>query len=639
VDGDRFLGREIAGYQIEELIGRGGMGIVYRAEHRRLGRRVAFKVIAPEITNDPRFRERFLRESRTAGSLDHPNVVPIYDAGEADGVLYMAMRLVEGTDLGTLIEREGRLDPARTASIIVQVAAALDAAHEAGLIHRDVKPSNVLIPAGGGRREHVYLSDFGLTKRLSSQSGVTASAAFLGTIAYVAPEQIEGRAVDARADQYSLACVAYECLTGHRPFEKEGDIAVLWAHMQDPFPSVGLHGLDELAAVVDPILQRAGAKDPDDRYPSCGDFAADLEAALPAPMATPTTPVTPITVPPKPGSVTGGKKPKGADSKKDKAAGGPRYERVAIVSVVGSLALVAVVAFFAWRLLSGGGATPLLEGAGLLRIDPATNVVGNPVDLASDPGAVTADDAGAWVILPNANQAALVAANGTVKTIDVGERPVGLAAGNGNIWVASAADESLSLIKSDDPSRVRSNQSLPFRPGALAVGGTLLWLVDTQSDQVWHIEFDGRGLESVGTGGGPAAVVADDQLAWVANSIDESLSRISVTGFLVDAPIGLDFSPAALAASGDDLWIVSPDGDEVVRYNIRSRAITARVAVGAHPVAIALSADAVWVANGGDGTVSRIDPATNVATSIDVAGRPVGVAVQGDTIWVAIAAN
>ena len=204
MDEDRFIGREIAGYHVEELLGRGGMGIVYRAEHVRLGRRVAFKVVAPEISNDPRFRERFLRESRTAGSIDHPNVVPIYDAGEADGVLYMAMRLVEGTDLGTLIEREGRLEPGRVGSLIAQIAAALDAAHEAGLVHRDVKPSNVLIPAGGGRREHAYLGDFGLTKRLTSQSGVTASAAFLGTIAYVAPEQIEGRPVDARADQYSL---------------------------------------------------------------------------------------------------------------------------------------------------------------------------------------------------------------------------------------------------------------------------------------------------------------------------------------------------------------------------------------------------------------------------------------------------
>ncbi len=263
---DSYLGREIAGYQIEEIIGRGGMGVVYRAEHIRLGRKVALKVVAPQIAREEKFRERFLRESRTAGTLDHPNVVPMYDAGEADGVLYIAMRFVDGVDLATMISRDGPLEPARTARIVAQVASALDAAHEAGLVHRDVKPSNVLLPArGAGRGEHAYLGDFGLTKRVLSESGVTGTSAFLGTIAYVAPEQIEGRPVDAKADQYSLACLTYECLTGHRPFERETDIATLYAHIRDPFPSVGEAVGPELAPAIDAILARAAAKQPADR--------------------------------------------------------------------------------------------------------------------------------------------------------------------------------------------------------------------------------------------------------------------------------------------------------------------------------------------------------------------------------------
>ena len=289
---DSYLGREIAGYQIEEIIGRGGMGVVYRAEHIRLGRKVALKVVAPQIAREEKFRERFLRESRTAGTLDHPNVVPMYDAGEADGVLYIAMRFVDGVDLASLIERDGPLEPARSARIVAQVASALDAAHEAGLVHRDVKPSNVLLPArGAGRGEHAYLGDFGLTKRVLSESGVTGSSAFLGTIAYVAPEQIEGRQVDAKADQYSLACLTYETLTGHRPFERETDIANLYAHIRDPFPGVGDAVDPAMAPAIDAVLARAGAKAPADRYPSCGDMAEDLLRATNATAGTGPVPV------------------------------------------------------------------------------------------------------------------------------------------------------------------------------------------------------------------------------------------------------------------------------------------------------------------------------------------------------------
>ena len=212
---DPRVGLVLAGYRIERLLGRGGMSSVYLAEHLRLHRKVALKLMAPELADDDRFRERFLRESQLAASLDHPNVVPVYDADESGGVLYIAMRYVEGTDLRELLRRSSPLPPARAVAIVGQAAAGLDAAHRRGLVHRDVKPGNILI----GEDDHVYVSDFGLTKQASSQSGLTATGQLVGTVDYVAPEQIQGEPVDGRADVYALACVLYETLVGAKPFD------------------------------------------------------------------------------------------------------------------------------------------------------------------------------------------------------------------------------------------------------------------------------------------------------------------------------------------------------------------------------------------------------------------------------------
>jgi serine/threonine-protein kinase len=229
---DGVVGSEFAGYVVEALIGRGGMGAVYRAEERALRRKVALKVIAPELAQDRRFRERFLRESRVAASLDHPHVVPIFAAGEEGGRLFLAMRYVEGTDLARLLLEHGALDPAFAMPLLEQVAEALDAAHAQGLVHRDVKPSNVLVAAAAGS-EHCYLGDFGLTKRTGSLSGVSATGEVVGTLEYVAPEQVTGAEVGPAADVYSFACVVYECLTGQSPFPRATDVALLWAHVHE----------------------------------------------------------------------------------------------------------------------------------------------------------------------------------------------------------------------------------------------------------------------------------------------------------------------------------------------------------------------------------------------------------------------
>jgi serine/threonine protein kinase len=275
---DLGVGTRFGPYTIERLVGRGGMSVVYLAEDTRLGRRVALKVLAGDVAMDESFRARFLAESRTAASLEHPNIVPIHEAGEAEGHLYIAMRYVRGTDLATLLDQEGPLDPQRARSVIEQVAAALDAAHAEGLVHRDVKPANVLL-APGTERDLVYLSDFGVTRRTSAPRGPTATGQFLGTVEYAAPEQFEGRPVDTRTDVYALGCVLYECLTGEPPFRRDEQVAVMYAHLNEPPPSVTARR-PEIPAGIDPVVARAMAKRPQERYASAGALAADAARAL-----------------------------------------------------------------------------------------------------------------------------------------------------------------------------------------------------------------------------------------------------------------------------------------------------------------------------------------------------------------------
>jgi WD40 repeat protein/tRNA A-37 threonylcarbamoyl transferase component Bud32 len=273
VSDDPQVGTELAGYRIESLLGRGGMSVVYLAEDLRLKRRVALKLLAAGLAEDESFRDRFLRESELAASLDHPNIVPIYEAGTTEDLLFIAMRYVEGRDLKERIRRH-RLDPADAARILGQVASALDAAHARGLVHRDVKPSNLLLDTGArpDGSDHVYLADFGLTKRVSEETGIADDGHLMGTIDYVAPEQIAGEEIDGRADLYSLGCVLYECLVGRPPFRGDSDVAVVFAHLEiEPSPPSAQR--PELPAALDAVIARALAKDPQQRYPSCRELA------------------------------------------------------------------------------------------------------------------------------------------------------------------------------------------------------------------------------------------------------------------------------------------------------------------------------------------------------------------------------
>jgi hypothetical protein len=273
------VGSLVAGYRVEQEVARGGMAMVYRASDERLGRVVALKLMAADLAADAEFRARFLRECRAAAMVEDPHIIPVYGAGEADGVLFIAMRFVSGGDVSSLIRQAGPLPAVRVAGIVSPVASALDSLHQAGLVHRDVQPANMLLDTRPGRPDHVYLSDFGLTKGASSVTRLTGTGQFLGTLDYVSPEQIGGRELDGRTDQYSLACAAFELLTGAPPFRRGNLAAAVGAHLIEPPPLVTAVRPD-LPPAVDEVLARALAKQSDSRYPTCGDFADALRDAL-----------------------------------------------------------------------------------------------------------------------------------------------------------------------------------------------------------------------------------------------------------------------------------------------------------------------------------------------------------------------
>jgi len=287
------IGAVIGDYRLEERIGRGGMGVVFRATQLSLGRSVAVKLITPELADDPAYRERFKREARLAARIAHPNVVPVHQAEEHEGHLFIAMHYVPGSDLRSFLKERGRLEPGEAVRIVEQVAAALDAAHELGLVHRDVKPGNVLL--SGKKGEHVYLTDFGLTKNISSTADITRTGAFVGTLDYIAPEQLRAARVDGRADVYALGCVLFQLLTGAVPFKRDSDPAKLYAHMSEPPPRASETD-PTLPAGFDGVIQRSMAKSPDERYPTAGEMAAAArgviagEPASGAPTAQPDEP-------------------------------------------------------------------------------------------------------------------------------------------------------------------------------------------------------------------------------------------------------------------------------------------------------------------------------------------------------------
>ncbi len=406
------VGVQLGSYRLEALLGRGGMGVVYRAVDLRLGRNVALKLLAEHLSQDERFCRRFLAESRLAASIDHAGIVPIYEAGEIDGHLYIAMRYVEGTDLASLLRREGPLAPERAVALVAQLADALDAAHARGLVHRDVKPSNALI-ALEGAGEHVYLADFGVTKHVGTAGGITASDQLVGTVDYLAPERIRGEPADGRADLYSLACILFECLTGEVPFPDRSEVAAIYAHLEDEPPRVS-ERRSGLPAGLDAVLERGLAKDPQHRFASGAALAAAARDAL---------------------SGTAG------------AARPRRVRRRALVALaVAAATLVGAGALVLSRSASRTLTLPAADAVAV--IDPARHSLTADIKTGSSPSQMAVGAGAVWVANADAQTVSRIDRRtmNREQTIGVGAGPVAVAVGAGGVWVVNSLDGTLSWI-------------------------------------------------------------------------------------------------------------------------------------------------------------------------------------------------
>jgi YVTN family beta-propeller protein len=599
--GDFSIGAEVAGYRVEELIARGGMGVVYRATHLGLERPVALKVISRELADRPGFRERFLRESRLAARLEHASVVPVYDSREVDGELIVAMKLVTGGDLRRLIDREGPLPPQRALDLLAQVAAALDAAHAAGIVHRDVKPHNILVE---GNR--AYLSDFGLAKAVD-ESGAASSASVVGTAQYMSPEQWQGGSIGPAADVYSLGCVLYEALTGIPPFRR-GE--------EDTEP--------ELPRGVDEAIRHAVAKDPAQRYATAGalvDAARAGEGSEVRPTAVLSNdPSERTTVPGRSRGFFG-------------LAGGRATAWLVGGGVLFAAAIVAAALFL---LLGDGGpevsapiaigTPPLRLDAGpkavwvtsekdgtATRLDPETGeVVGSPHKLGEGVSGVAVGSKWTWVTNPRHGLLLRIDpfSGRILKRIPLPGEPGPLALGGQRVWVADQGGNGVTAVNAE-AGEIAKRGLPPQAPGLrLAWGAESLWTAVSAANVVRRIAPTTLVTSApIRVGGGPAGITVAGGYVWVASSRSGTVSKVDPLTLRVVEQIKVDGHPGGIDGGTSAVWVADREDDAVRKIDLESGEVDgAPIQVGPEPGAVSVGGDAVWVANNGDGTVTRIEP-------------------------------
>jgi hypothetical protein len=621
--GEPVVGSEIGPYRVERILGRGGMGVVCLADDLQLRRKVALKVVAAHLAEDAEFRARFLRESELAASLDHPNIIPVYAAGEAAGYLFLAMRYVAGPTLRQLV-RIGPLQPDEAISIAAQIASGLDAAHAQGLVHRDVKPSNVLIApaAGTGGCDHVYLADFGLSRQLGERDRRAAHEPLMGTVEYAAPEQIRGGDVDGRADVYALGCLLHECLTGVPPFQRGSAAATLFAHMEEQPPHAS-HRNPRLASAVDAAIAKALAKAPDERYQTCREFVDDARTALGVAAHEPT----------------------------------PRWSRRLLA--IAALVLATGVGVAIWgiarsqddarakeaarRILALRSSAPRASGASVSRIDPATNEVVAAVAAPPDQTALAVGKTAVWVATARGYGLIRIdpMSNSTLFAPHVRGSTYGLAIAGATIAVMTAPDSAwraaLTIFGRRCGFSIPSEYCTIFLRGKrvsklrgvspqLASNGRAIWVTDPRRSVVGRIDpkflkivdvvpiqtlVEGRHIPLTGLAAG-----ADD--VWVTGSAWRTIVHRAGS---TNGP-GAWFESVPLAAY---LWHIDPSTHRVV----------ARIRLP-HPAdSIAVGAGAVWIAGGGRAAIWRIDPSRNRITArIDTGLSASGIAVGFGSVWV-----
>ena len=607
---DQRIGVEIAGYRIESVLGRGGMGTVYVAEQSSPTRMVALKLLRPELSADEAFRRRFVHESEAAASTEHPNIVPIYSAGEADGALYIAMRYVDGEDLRQLIARAGPLPVDRAIEIVSQVASALDAAHARGLVHRDVKPSNVLLD----RQGNAYLSDFGLIKRSQVDTGLTETGQFMGSVEYCAPEQIRGEEVDGRADVYSLGCVLFEAVAGRAPFGRDTEIATLYAHLEQEPPALSSVAPDPNAE-LDAVVAKALTKDPAGRYAAAGELARDARRAVGVPSGEPGA------VPARPG------------------------RRPGWIAAIAAAAVIAVVVIAV--LISGGeeaqptaAAIPQVKPAAI-HLDPETGSAEQTIggftfrQAPTYVGDLAVGEGGVWVGAPPLIYH-LDPVTSTIRDSIPNQLPGGsLAVGFRTIWVARAnevqrinpaTDEPLGSVHLENPQGITTSSRIAVGEHAVwATTQAALYRIDPVTARViGKTEITG----STGLAAGDGAVWVVDDLTGTLTAIEESDGSVRDS---VDLPGSLD----GVVAGGGFVWVLDREAGVVSVVDPESLMILDTVRVGGDERDMVFGDDAVWLADGVDRTVTHIDPVDRRTTALDVPGEAAFVSVDQDgEVWV-----
>jgi YVTN family beta-propeller protein len=605
------IGTDIGRYRVEAVLGSGGMGVVYRATDARLGRQVALKVLPARYGDDPTFRARFLRESRLAASIEHRGVIPIYEAGEADGQLYIAMRYVDGTDLAELLRREGALDPPRAVALVAQLAAALDAAHARGLVHRDVKPSNALV-APDGDAEQVYLADFGLSRQVTGDTTLSGTGGFVGTVRYMAPEVIRSGEADARSDLYSLGCLLFECLTGTAPFEGPSEAAVIYGHLEEAPPLVS-ERRPGLPQALDAVLVRALHKNPDRRWATCAELVEAADAALG-------------------GAVRG-------------ARHGIR-RRAALAGLGVVMLALAGAAAATWDAGDGPGLAQVSANS-VAVIDPGGLSLTAQVPLDGAPSAIAAGAGGVWVIDTYRGTVSRIdtKTNTIRQSIDVGNGPSGIAVEAAGVWVANSQDGTVSVI-SPQTNEVAATYRVARTVDGVCIGGGVVWVASPLDYAVVGLDPEtGKKTETVPLDSQPAQLACGSGVVWASSPSSGTVTEITIGASgaePVTTSIPVARGVSALAVGGAGVWVANALDGTVSLVDRRRGAVTATVAVGANdgPADLAVTKEDVWVSSEHDGTVARIDPALEpprVIEKLPVGNRPQGLAVVDGALWAGVA--
>jgi DNA-binding beta-propeller fold protein YncE len=627
-------GAVVAGCRIESVVGRGGMGVVYRARELELDRVVALKLIAPELLEDAGIRERFLKEVRTAAAIEHPNVIPVYAAGERGGAMYLVMRYIDGADLRTLIQRDGPLAPGHAAEVVGRIAAGLDVIHRAGYVHRDVKPANVLVDDDG----HVYVTDFGLAKQVLSR-GATATGQWVGTLDYIAPEQVRGGRVDARADVYALGGVLCFLLTGHVPFERDRDEAKLWAQLSAPPPKPS-ELRPGLSRAFDDVVARAMAKEPADRYQSAGDLGR--AAAAVAAGGTPQLRERMV--------ARGAAAPGGAATELDgdgstitaprpAPATPPRRRRRWLLPLVALTALAVAAAIVAFRpqdepapagirvaeTIRGVGERPngIAVAGGQLWVTGAARTTVTRVDIATSRvledsptvglGAlsIVASGSRVWVAARRARQVVeLDAGTGrVVRRLRPGRPPTRLATGLGSLWVATAVDGArpAELVRYDDGGTELDRLPMPRGVAALTTGGGFVWVAERKGSAIVRIDpRTGEREDWAKLVGTAAALLYTADHVWATVTSADFLVRLDPRRPGNPETSAAEHRPAQMVAAGGRLFVAGYTDHSVLVFDPRSaKPVGDPLSVPNNPYAMAAGDGSVWV-TGGQGSVTRI---------------------------------